>query len=340
MEQTITLEMDEAVRNQVKTTRIKPPYCKYPVMGIPWEIIPYPDCEIARQKVGYLGTHLQLAESLAKKKVEHKFNVSRPMAYLVFMLEGAITVRNFLGQVVSDIKSGTYLMTYIRKQAFSYTWVKGKQSIIVVSLDRDWFLPVRDRYTEFQTLIDSWQNEIKGEVVLPHCAIGQRTNHLLETIRTSPVKTLENGIEITNLLVGCINIYHDLLLAKRQLPENADEIQAKRLKKYLRENFAFDEMCRLKTIEVKLGLTQWKIRQLSLQYLGMPVQKYLLKIRMERAMVLLNATKLKIRKVAMSVGYADSAYFTRVYKAYFGKLPRDVKATDNQVISPKKIVKL
>lgn len=54
---------------------------------------------------------------------------------------------------------------------------------------------------------------------------------------------------------------------------------------------------------------------------GMTVNKYLIKLRMERAKELLKKTDYKVYKIAEMVGYRDVKYFNRVFKTCIGQTP-------------------
>lgn len=55
--------------------------------------------------------------------------------------------------------------------------------------------------------------------------------------------------------------------------------------------------------------------------MGMPPQKYLLAVRMERAKALLLETPLRIREIAQSVGYQSALTFSDIFKGYWGACP-------------------
>lgn len=61
-------------------------------------------------------------------------------------------------------------------------------------------------------------------------------------------------------------------------------------------------------------------RKFSAAY-GMPPQKYLLKVRMEKARAMLESTELKVKEIAYSVGYTSQLHFSAMYKAYYGAPP-------------------
>ncbi len=61
------------------------------------------------------------------------------------------------------------------------------------------------------------------------------------------------------------------------------------------------------------------------QETGYTIPEYINKIRMDNAMELLRDTKLSLREVAATVGIPDSFYFSKLFKKYTGKTPREYR---------------
>lgn len=58
---------------------------------------------------------------------------------------------------------------------------------------------------------------------------------------------------------------------------------------------------------------------------GFTIPEYINKIRMENAMELLRETPLPLREIATSVGIHDSFYFSKLFKKYTGRTPREFR---------------
>lgn len=58
---------------------------------------------------------------------------------------------------------------------------------------------------------------------------------------------------------------------------------------------------------------------------GFTIPEYINKIRMENAMELLRETSLPLREVAASVGIHDSFYFSKLFKKFTGRTPREYR---------------
>ena len=52
---------------------------------------------------------------------------------------------------------------------------------------------------------------------------------------------------------------------------------------------------------------------------------YLIRIRMEKAKLLLKKTDLKMYEIASRVGYDNPAYFSVAFKRYYGKSPSEIQ---------------
>ena len=59
--------------------------------------------------------------------------------------------------------------------------------------------------------------------------------------------------------------------------------------------------------------------------MGLSLSEYINKQRIIRAVQYLDETDLPIRDIALYVGYEDIAYFSRVFKHYVNRTPRDYR---------------
>ncbi|MDF2963232.1 MAG: AraC family transcriptional regulator [Paenibacillus sp.] len=73
-----------------------------------------------------------------------------------------------------------------------------------------------------------------------------------------------------------------------------------------------------------LGYHRTHLSKMFKQHTGMSPMNFLLKIRMERAKLLLLET-LTIEQVASSVGFADPLYFSKQFRKWFGRSPSDYR---------------
>ena len=60
--------------------------------------------------------------------------------------------------------------------------------------------------------------------------------------------------------------------------------------------------------------------------LGVTPSKYIKKVKLQKAIELLNETDLRISEIAFQLGFSDPSYFTRIFKSEMGVSPHEFKS--------------
>lgn len=94
-------------------------------------------------------------------------------------------------------------------------------------------------------------------------------------------------------------------------------------KEYFDKNFATIET--IEDVCEELEINKYYLTHIFKENLGVPPVKYLLGKRMERAKSMLANSPTAVREIALRCGYADSAYFCRVFKKSEGMTPLDYR---------------
>jgi two-component system response regulator YesN len=81
---------------------------------------------------------------------------------------------------------------------------------------------------------------------------------------------------------------------------------------------------RIETIAATLGIVRRYLARIFKSSMGLSVQDYLIRVRMEQAKKLL-IEGLPVNLVAEMVGYSDLKYFSRLFKKSTGVSPSDYK---------------
>ncbi len=77
----------------------------------------------------------------------------------------------------------------------------------------------------------------------------------------------------------------------------------------------------LKELAERMNISYAHVSTLFNDHMGMSFPNYILKLRMEKAQMLLSDPFLRVGEVAFKLGYDDQNVFSRDYKRYFGKSP-------------------
>ena len=149
------------------------------------------------------------------------------------------------------------------------------------------------------------------------------------TLFDEALSGLETRFTNPHLLRSALTLSH--LLARMIIRQKEDVIDpaspAARLEKvgvFLRENHArspgVSEMASM------AGFSPSHFTALFLKHTGHPPNDYLIRARIDRACQLLDLTRLRVKEIAHQVGYADTYYFSRVFKKTTACSPKAYRA--------------
>ena len=81
---------------------------------------------------------------------------------------------------------------------------------------------------------------------------------------------------------------------------------------------------KISDISQHLCVNQTYLRKMFKDEMNMTLSEYITQIRMQEANRLITSTDRKLTEIAEDVGYADVAYFSNVFKKYYGISPRNM----------------
>ena len=77
----------------------------------------------------------------------------------------------------------------------------------------------------------------------------------------------------------------------------------------------------IEEIALKLGISKFHLTRQFTKIIGIPPGKYLAKLRIKKALELLNETNKTVEEISKSVGYSNASYFIKVFQHYVGISP-------------------
>ena len=132
-------------------------------------------------------------------------------------------------------------------------------------------------------------------------------------------------VGLLNLLfAGLLDTLPNRLLSDKE--KNASQSKASRMRKithYIDEHYS--EKLLLSDIARKEDLSLTYLSHFFKDYLGLPFQEYLAKIRCEKARQLLLLTDFPLLDICMSCGFSDSKYFNSGFRRQHGCSPKEYR---------------
>lgn len=127
----------------------------------------------------------------------------------------------------------------------------------------------------------------------------------------------QNSIDdISSQLQMAIDIFQKEIQKKTAAPEPPG---IKTMKQFMKEHFR--ENITLDTIAASAFLSASYASRLFKKEMNISIMDYLLQLRMDDAKKLLRETTLPIDEISQKTGYADSSYFTKVFRKAMGMTP-------------------
>lgn len=133
--------------------------------------------------------------------------------------------------------------------------------------------------------------------------------------------SLINDILIESLIYQ--TFYHldsEYPIRKKQ-PKNNSHFKLKLAINYLNDNYS-DHNCSVSSLCNKIDISRSHLYNIFKAEFNISPQKYLIKIRMEKAKNRLKNTPSSIQEISVSVGYIDEFTFSKAFKKYSGFSPK------------------
>lgn len=148
--------------------------------------------------------------------------------------------------------------------------------------------------------------------------------------RTGKRKTIKAGV-IMDLEMSKLKTREEILaLVQNYTTQLSDELHLtnqgsfhkiiENVKKYIDDNFASDVS--LKFVADQVGLSSYYLSKLFKKEEGMNFKDYVIMVRMEKSMQLINEGKMNINEIACAVGYTNANYFSQAFHKYYGIPPK------------------
>lgn len=111
--------------------------------------------------------------------------------------------------------------------------------------------------------------------------------------------------------------------AKQAQPMTEGERQTEKAIRWLSLQYA--QPVTIESMAKALGYHRTHLTKMFKRHTGIPPMTYLLKIRMEKARLLMRDERLTLQQIASSVGFNDPLYFSRKFKSWYGQSPSEYR---------------
>lgn len=307
-------------------TRIKPHYCAFPVVGLPWQLTPFDTCEVAKQTHRIVGATLHLIEIEANTTIKVNLQIKRPALFLIFLLSGAVYSYDEYNSLINTSTAPVHYLKYSPCKRFTAELPKGKHSLLIIRLDDNWFIPgAAASYPGFASILDAYHNLDATFVLLPQKQITRRIQNTLLAIRTQVILRVSDDLVVLTHIAQIIDWYHEHISNNKEIEAALFIQRGAQLKQYLDQNYNQDDQCKTALIQEAMGWSSWTLRRLCSELLKCSIPQYIGHLRIQKSIQLLTDTKMQIHDIAIEIGFSGSASFIRAFKKAKGISPNEYR---------------
>lgn len=148
------------------------------------------------------------------------------------------------------------------------------------------------------------------------------SDYLLKPFSNEEFSTSLNEImkKINEGKIDLVEQDNELVEEVSGYPSNNAEI-VESAKKYIQMNYRKE--ISLEEIANHVAISSYYLSRIFSKSEGITYKDYLIKLRMEKAKQLLRDGKKSIKEISIEVGYVDQNYFSRAFKKYYHKSPKE-----------------
>lgn len=310
---------ENTIRKKLRVTDC-PDGCNYPIRGLPWDVVHHQDYVMTVQEEAFLGNHMQVIELEATDEISLRFTIEVPSVFMVVMMEGFVKFHKE-DRLISYTMGGAMYMTYNPRADFSLQASTGKHAMMVVSIEKSWFLAAGRIYSNFDTLVRSQENESAEPIILPMCRLAQPIADLWDSMRIIRSRPILRKAELVTDSAKLMDFYHSQLEEGNWLKGQLSVEIANCIVMYIERNYAKDTSIPVADLADEIGISRHKLEEYAYLLFGKTLHKYIRDLRMAKAARLLRETNIPVTAISFKVGYSNSSHFFKIFDAYFDVPP-------------------
>lgn len=131
---------------------------------------------------------------------------------------------------------------------------------------------------------------------------------------------------LTGMILAAARIF-DSTYKKENVKNGGNYSVVSKVMLYIKNHL--DEDLSRETLSKKHGISQSYLSRLFKEYSGIQLQEYIVRCRVQKAIILLKSGKYNVLEAALESGFSSSSGFYSAFNKIMGKKPKDVIKIDN-----------
>lgn len=316
----ITFHFDSFTKQKILGVYERPETCKYPMIGLPWEIAKHQDFVLTTQQTHFFSNHLQIIDLQVNNKTSIRLSVNAPSVFVIIMVEGHLAFY-WNEKLISYAMNNVLFMTYCPSTEFHLQINAGKHVMLVVSISPSWFNTTERSYPNLRQLVKNLQNNAATPLVLPMCRISKKITALWESMRLAQSENFRYKADLISKLVDIVDFYNNQLEKGKYIKGQLSIDIANNICDFVNTHFDTDSKLSINIMSKHIKISPWKIREYAYLLFGKSIHKHVRILRMKEALKLLETSSLSVNNIANRVGYMNVQHFYTLFRKYYANSP-------------------
>lgn len=302
-----------------------PPETRYKITYAKAQLNVLREGTILRQYCPNYHFYIELYEIRLKREFQLSYEILYCQLFLFFMLEGAISFTNDIGENLSDASKGICYATANADGEYEAHLDKGVHIFLYMAPRHDW-LRSSGNFPRIVEFMDDTEKKGLPVAFMNRTVINRQLFGALVRLWLVDLEQ-ETDSEIV-LLQRCKQVlagYHEAQVAGDYLPNLSAEDKVAELCQYLDAHCLEVDITDLDRLGDRFFVTPRTLRRLFLKVKGTTVRLYVESKRLEYAHRLLLETDMPIKDIAKVCGFNFAHHFSRLFRKKFFTSPKNLR---------------
>ncbi len=154
--------------------------------------------------------------------------------------------------------------------------------------------------------------------------LSQENVNMLKELISLDSSAISYELKVLNILTNIyIDIFDNLNIDSISISSKTTNLRVKKILDFISQNY--NQRIKIEDISKELGLCRSEVCKLFKDNLNTTFTEYLTKIRIEKAIDLLESKEANVSQISELVGFNSSSYFTETFKKYFNVTPLEYR---------------
>lgn len=301
-------------------------FMNIPLNGAAIQLLLGIDARIQLQSISHYLVRLDFFELDLPDKMNFDMIIEQSSFLMFIMLNGESTLYNEFGDLVSESKGNSCTLCFLSAGQYTWEFKSPKHTMILLNFNQEYFIDRCKEIPQFKEMTDARQSGDIPYIVLPHCKIATSIFNLFKKyFNHINSGKLTQFTAINNISRDCLDKYQQALINEKYTTNAFNKTKKAAIISFIHQHYTEKIVENQRAVASMFNISISTLNRLLKKTIKMTLRQYVIKLRMDEAMVQIKTTQLAIKDIAANIGYPDPLHFSRLFKNYFDISPSDVK---------------